>query len=206
MEHMRSTAKSPIYLTFVRASDAAEIGALKMLDGRLTLVINRSLAGGKVSRQPAASQAVALGMARGFFEARGLLSPSEDLRAHEGIDVRRAPSHVLPALAQAQGRADASQGAAQDAGAQARADARRRAHEQARAAGAQWRLSLSHQGAWDEFAALTGCGERSLDAARRAYRKAALAAHPDRGGSADKMAHLNGLYEKVEKLLGNQAN
>jgi len=85
------------------------------------------------------------------------------------------------------------------------------ARRAAAAAGAEQRRLQAEQAAKNDriarakiaFKALTGCepSPNKLDEMKRAYRKAAMVMHPDRGGDAAKFAELSSAWNEIEAIF-----
>ena len=60
----------------------------------------------------------------------------------------------------------------------------------------------SRQGGWREVLGISESHNWTIDRVREEYRRLASIHHPDRGGSAEKMAELNAAWEQAQQALG----
>lgn len=55
---------------------------------------------------------------------------------------------------------------------------------------------------WRDVLGMSNDGPQTLDRARDLYRQLASVNHPDRGGSAEKMAEINAAWTEAQQALG----
>ena len=83
-----------------------------------------------------------------------------------------------------------------------RAELYRKAADEARKRREEFFLNQQQQDqitrAWIAFGQMTGCGTKSEEAVRQAYRQAALQHHPDRGGDKEAFIKLATAYSAIK--------
>jgi len=62
--------------------------------------------------------------------------------------------------------------------------------------------TLKDMGAFDPFKILNVSPDATKEEVDRAYKKAAMRAHPDKGGSNEEMARVNAAYEVIYRFKG----